>query len=190
MRRLTRPLLILLAIVFLIEAWLWDRLEPIVAWIVDRIPLQRLKRRIAASIDHLPPPATLAVFIVPFVVLLPLKLFAIWLITEGKILSAAGVLVLAKVVGLAITAFVFDVTRDKLLLMPWFSAVYYRVLEIRAWAHEVIDPIKRRVRIRARLLMPRQSRRAFRLWKRIRRIRRRMQMPGPDAPAPGTRQAA
>jgi len=85
---------------------------------------------------------------------------------------------------------VFDVTRDKLLLMPWFSAVYYRVLEIRAWAHEVIDPIKRRVRIRARLLMPRQSRRAFRLWKRIRRIRRRMQMPGPDAPAPGTRQAA
>jgi len=82
-RRVLRPILIFLAILFLIEAWLWDRLEPIVAWIVDRIPLQRLKRRIAASIDHLPPPATLAVFIVPFVVLLPLKLFAIWLITEG-----------------------------------------------------------------------------------------------------------
>ena len=46
MRRLTRPLLILLAIVFLIEAWLWSHLEPIVAWIVARIPLRALKARL------------------------------------------------------------------------------------------------------------------------------------------------
>lgn len=177
MRRILRPILIFLAIVFLIEAWLWDRLEPIVAWVVDRIPLEALKRRLAAWIDHLPPPATLIVFVVPFVVLFPLKLFALWLITEGEIMSAAGVLIVAKVIGLAVTAFVFDVTREKLLLMPWFSTIYYRVLALRAWAHELVAPIKRRIRIRMRLMLPGQSRRAFRLWKRVRRIRRRMQMP-------------
>ena len=38
MRRvLLRPLLILLALVFLFEAWLWDRLAPIVGWVVARI---------------------------------------------------------------------------------------------------------------------------------------------------------
>lgn len=177
MHRVLRPILIVLAIIFLIEAWLWDQLQPIVAWIVDRIPLEALKRRIAAWIDTLPPPATLIVFIVPLVLLLPLKFFALWLIAEGELLSAAGVLIVAKVVGLAITAFVFDVTRDKLLLMPWFSAVYYRVMAWRDWAHALVDPIKRRIRIRLRLLLPGQTRRAFRLWRRIRRIRRRMQMP-------------
>lgn len=181
MRHVLRPVLIVLAIVFLIEAWLWDRLEPIVAWIVDRIPLDALKRRIAVWIDGLPPPATLIVFVVPFLLLLPLKFFALWLIAEGEMLSAAGVLILAKVVGLAVTAFVFDVTRDKLLLMPWFSVLYYRVMAWRDWAHALVDPIKRRIRIRLRLLLPGQTRRAFRLWKRIRRIRRRMQMPAAAA---------
>ena len=43
MRRLLRPLLILLALVFLFEAWLWSHLAPIVAWIVARIPLRAIK---------------------------------------------------------------------------------------------------------------------------------------------------
>ena len=34
MRRLLRPILILLALLFLLEAWLWTRLEPLVAWCV------------------------------------------------------------------------------------------------------------------------------------------------------------
>ena len=181
MHRVLRPILILLAIIFLIEAWLWDRLEPIVAWIVARIPLETLKRRITAWIDRLPPPATLVVFIVPFLLLLPLKFLALWLVARGEVVSATGVFILAKVVGLAITAFVFDVTREKLLLMPWFSAIYYRVLAWHDWAHALVDPIKRRIRIRLRLLLPGQTRRAFRLWKRIRRIRRRMQMPATAA---------
>ena len=39
MRRLLRPLLILLALVFLFEAWLWEHLRPLVAWVVDLIAL-------------------------------------------------------------------------------------------------------------------------------------------------------
>ena len=35
MRRLLRPLWILLALVFLFEAWLWERLKPVVGWFVD-----------------------------------------------------------------------------------------------------------------------------------------------------------
>ena len=40
MRRLLRPFLILLALFFLLEAWLWTHLGPIVARIVARIPLR------------------------------------------------------------------------------------------------------------------------------------------------------
>ena len=40
LRRLLQPLWVLLAIVFLIEAWLWDHLEPVVARVVSAIPLR------------------------------------------------------------------------------------------------------------------------------------------------------
>ena len=73
MRRLLRPLLILVALVFLFEAWLWSHLAPIVAWIVARIPLRAIKARLTALLDRLPPAATLVVFIVPVLLLLPLK---------------------------------------------------------------------------------------------------------------------
>ena len=61
MRRLLRPLWVLLALIFLIEAWLWERLEPVVAWVVERIPLRAIKEWFADKIDHLSPGATLIV---------------------------------------------------------------------------------------------------------------------------------
>ena len=59
MRRLLKPVWILLAVLFLIEAWLWDHLEPIVARFVRLIPWQRLKALLARSISRLSPTATL-----------------------------------------------------------------------------------------------------------------------------------
>ena len=115
MRRLTRPLLILLAIVFLIEAWLWRHLEPVVAWIVARIPLRAVKAWLAGGIRKLPPAATLVVFIVPVAVLFPFKLLGLWLLAHKHWIAASIVLVLAKLVGVAVTAFVFEVTKPKLL---------------------------------------------------------------------------
>jgi hypothetical protein len=44
LRRLLQPVWVLLAIVFLIEAWLWDHLEPVVARVVAAIPLAQFKR--------------------------------------------------------------------------------------------------------------------------------------------------
>jgi hypothetical protein len=84
MRRLLRPLLILLALVFLFEAWLWSHLAPIVAWIVARIPLRAIKVRLTALLDRLPPAATLVVFIVPVLLLLPLKFFGLWMLAHGS----------------------------------------------------------------------------------------------------------
>ena len=43
LRRLLQPLWVLLAIIFLIEAWLWDTLEPIAARFVAAIPLRASK---------------------------------------------------------------------------------------------------------------------------------------------------
>jgi hypothetical protein len=170
-RRLTRPLLILLAIVFLIEAWLWRHLEPIVGSIVARIPLRAMKARIAGTVRKLPPAATLIVFIVPVAMLFPFKLLGLWLLAHKQWIAASVVLVLAKLVGVAVTAFVFEVTKPKLLKLGWFRWVYERVLVWLDWAHDLVAPIKRRIRRLLRIFRAKQAGRALRLlW----RIRRRM----------------
>jgi len=78
MRRLLKPLWILLALVFLFEAWLWSRLAALVTRLVALIDLPRLKARIGAAIERLPPAATLVVFIVPVLVMRPMKFVGLW----------------------------------------------------------------------------------------------------------------
>jgi len=169
MRRLARPFLILLAIVFLFEAWLWRHLEPIFEWIVARIPLPALKVRFAAAIDRLPPAATLIVFVIPAVLLLPLKILGLWLFAHQHWFAGVLVLVLGKLVGMGVAAFVFEVTRPKLLRLAWFRWLYERVLTWLGWAHRLVDPIKHRIKALLRMLGPKRAGRMMRLFWRIRR---------------------
>jgi hypothetical protein len=187
LRRLLRPVWLFLALLFLFEAWLWSHLQPIVAWLVDLVAWRLLKEKAAASIERLPPPAALLVFLIPVVLLFPIKLAGLWMLAHGSWLGAMAVLGAAKVVSMGVTAFIFEVTRPKLLQMAWFRWCYERVLVGLAWAHRQIDPIKERLRAWLRetvapilrrvrsliwLLKPQRSARFLR---RIIRIRRRMQ---------------
>ena len=180
MRRVLKPLWILLALVFLFEAWLWNYLQPIVARVVDFVAWDRLKARLAAAIEHLGPYPTLLVFLVPFVLLFPLKLLGLWMLAHGSWLGAMTVLVLAKLVGTGVAAFIFDLTRPKLLQLSWFRWLYEHILVWLDKAHALIDPIKLRIKRAARryvwLLRPG---RGGRFLRRLGRIRRRMQTAHP-----------
>ena len=146
MRRLLQPFWVLLAVIFLIEAWLWDHLEPIVARIVALIPFRAVKQWLTRHIDTLSPAMTLIVFAVPVIPLFPLKLVGLWLLANEYWLSAALVIVAGKFLGLGVTAFVFDVTRPKLLQLPWFEKLYGWVIALREKARAIVEPIKLRIR--------------------------------------------
>ncbi len=169
MRRWLRPLWIVLALLFLLEAWLWDHLEPIVARIVNLVPWGKLKEKLARPIEDLPPWAVLIVFVVPFIVLLPLKFLEFYLLAQRQWLAAIVVLIAAKLLGLGITAFIFDVTRDKLLQMAWFRQLYNWVLWLRTWAHDITEPVRDRIRQLTWLLRPQ---RASKFLRRLIRLRR------------------
>ena len=145
MRRLLQPVWILLAIIFLIEAWLWDHLEPVVARVVAALPLRAFKQWLAERVDSLSPAMTLIVFIVPIIPLFPLKLVGLWLLAHEYWMSAIGTIIFAKFLGVGVTAFIFDVTRPKLLEMAWFEKLYEFVIALRAKAMALVDPIKQRI---------------------------------------------
>ena len=56
------------------------------------------------------------------------------------------VIVIGKFVGVGVTAFIFDVTRVKLLEMAWFRKIYHFILVLRAKAAALVNPIKQRIR--------------------------------------------
>ena len=169
LRRFLQPIWVLLAVIFLIEAWLWDHLEPIVAWVVAKLPLQAFKTWLADRVDTLSPAMTLIVFAVPVIPLFPLKLIGFYLLTHEYWLSAVFTILFAKLVGVGITAFVFDVTRPKLLEMGWFERLYEFVIGLRAKAAALVDPIKRRIVEMLRGDGDRWSSRMLRLIQRFRK---------------------
>jgi hypothetical protein len=170
MRRILHPLVVLLALIFLIEAWLWDHLEPVVARIVARIPFKRFKLWLAQRIERLSPALTLLVFLVPVVLLFPLKLAGAWLLMHHYWISALALIVFSKFLSVGVAAFIFDLTRPKLLQMGWFRRVYELILDVRRRAGELVAPVTARIKaIVAGLRADSSSR-----WvRRIRRLRSR-----------------
>ena len=187
MRRVLKPLWLLLALLFLLEAWLWEHLRPVVGYVVELIRWDALKARVAQWIAHLPPAATLLIFLLPVLLLLPLKIAGVWMLARGSWLGAMATLAFAKVVSMGLMAFIFDLTRPKLLQLGWFRWLYQHVIAWLEKAHALIDPIKAQLRawtrhhfapIRRRirsLLWLMRPRRADRFMRRIASLRRRMQ---------------
>lgn len=140
MSRLSRPFWILLALVFLAEAWLWENVAPLFARILAALPIERLRAALRARIEGLSPPATLPIFLAPVVLLLPLKVAGLWLLAHGLYGTALLVIVSAKALGLGLAGFIFDITRPKLLQMAWFRAAHDLVLGLYRRAHALIDP--------------------------------------------------
>jgi len=140
----------LIALVILFEEWGWEPLQRAIAWVARLPPLAWLERRIAA----LPPYAALVVFALPTLLLLPVKLAALWLIGKGKAGLGVAVIVIAKIVGTALLAHLFKLTQPALMRLAWFAHWYARwtawkegiLARVRAsWAWRVGRVIKRRV---------------------------------------------
>ena len=109
-----------LALLILFEEWGWEPLQRLLARIGELPGFRWMENQLRG----LPPYAALAVFLVPTVLLLPVKLLALWFMGQGLVMTGALVIVVAKLVGTAVVARIFTLTRPALLQMPWFARLY------------------------------------------------------------------
>ena len=110
------------ALVILFEEWGWEPLGRLVARLA-RLPFIAAIERWVAT---LPPYGALAVYAVPFLALLPVKLFAIWLIAQGHALYGVVFIAAAKLAGTAALARLFALTQPALMRLEWFARLYAR----------------------------------------------------------------
>src|ERR1700738_2227066 len=119
-----RPLLLLLAAVFLFESWFWQGCIAIGRRLVALIPWAALKRRFSALVAKLPAPVVLVIFLIPVAIIEPMQTVCVYFIARGHLFLGIVGFVTLKFLGLGLIAVLFDLTRDKLLSMPWFAWTY------------------------------------------------------------------
>jgi len=124
-----------LALLILFEEWGWEPLQRALARL-GRLPLLR---QIEAAIARAPPRLALLVLLLPTLLLVPVKLLALWAIGQGHRLLGVLVIVLAKLVGTAVVARLFALTRPALMQLPWFARLYTRW---HAWKEALLAQVR------------------------------------------------
>jgi hypothetical protein len=164
--RLLAPLLYLAALVLLFEDWCWDVGVRIGATVGAWPPLRALEQRVRA----LPPYLALAAFVLPGLLLFPVKVLAVVAIAHGHPVSGIAALAVAKMGGAAVVARLYVLTLPSLLALAWFARCH-------AWFFSVKDRCFAYVRASRTFIHARRL--AHLLRRALRRMARRL---APHAP--------
>ncbi len=121
LRLLTRLLQLPLALLVLFYDWGWETLSHVFDWLAKR-PLWRAMEN---AVRRMPPWGALMVFALPTVLLLPIKLAALWLIAQGQHVVGVVVIVAAKLAGTALVARLFSLTQPALMRLRWFALSFH-----------------------------------------------------------------
>jgi hypothetical protein len=165
--RLLAPLVYLAALVLLLEEWFWDAGARLAGRLAQWPPLRALEERIA----RLRPVPALCLFVLPGLLLFPLKLLALVAIARGHALAGIATIVLAKLGGAALVARIYVLTLPALRSMAWFARWHH-------WFVATRDDLVGRLRAssvwrRVRRLVDalrRRTRHAGRSWRLLRRF--------------------
>jgi hypothetical protein len=144
--RVRRTALLALAAAFLAAAWVWDALASVGRRIADVVPWTRLKRGFVLIVDRLPAPLVLLIFLVPFLIVEPLLVVATVAIAMGYVVSGAIAWILLKMLAIGVLPGIFDLTKHRLMTMPWFVRVFDKVIAFHHYADRIVAPYKRRAR--------------------------------------------
>lgn len=148
----------LLALVIVFEEWGWEPLQRLLAR-MGRLPGLRW---IEGVVRGLPPWAAVLVFALPSLMLLPIKLLALWTIGQGHVVLGMLIIVAAKLVGTAVLARLFTLTQPVLLQLAWFAWLYTR------WVHTkaaLLERVRASWPWRVGRVLKRQWRQRWRAWR-------------------------
>jgi hypothetical protein len=115
--RLFAPLVYAAALLLLLEEWCWDLGLRIGA----RLSRWPLLAALEARVRRMPPYAALCAFVLPGLLLFPVKLLALVAIAKGHAVSGVATIVVAKLGGAAVVARLYALTLPTLLAVGWFA---------------------------------------------------------------------
>jgi len=168
--RLLAPLALVFALVLLVEEWCWDAGVRLGNAVGARLQRWSWVAGCEARVRRLPPGWALCAFVLPGLLLLPVKVFALFAIAHGHAVSGIATLVIAKLGGAAVVARLYALTLPTLLCLGWFARAHgwFMALKARLFARLRASSVMHALRqLRQRLRRGRhQQRRIMRALRR------------------------
>lgn len=127
-------LLSLLAIILIIEEWLWDALSACGHCIAYYLGLAKFEQWLAQTSPY----QALFAISIPIIFITPINIAAVILLTNGLILQGIIVEVFAKLLGTLFVARFFTLTKPQLLSFRCLAWVYQTITFWLRWAHGLI----------------------------------------------------
>ena len=140
--RLRRVALLALSMAFLAFASVWDGLVAIGRVVAGVVPWARFKHAFAALVDRLPAALVLLIFLVPFLIVEPLLVVATVAIAMGYVVLGAIAWIVLKLLAISLIPAIFDLTKHRLMTMPWFVRAYEKVMAFHHYADQIVAPYK------------------------------------------------
>ena len=138
-RKTSRFVLIILAAAWMLfEEWVWDTILAVMEY-TTRL---RAVRSFEAFLRRQHPYTLLILFLFPFLIMLPAKIFGLYLIASGRVLRGISVFVTAKVMITAVVTRLFVISKDKLLRIPAFAAFYRWFEDKRKWLYAEVRKLR------------------------------------------------
>ena len=161
-RLLTPPLIFLAALLMGVEEWLWERLKWLTGWVARFPPI----RWYEAAILRLPPYPMMVVFLLPATILIPVKLLAVYWLTQGYWLLSLVLILGAKLLGTAIVARSYVICHPKLMAIDWFRRLHDWLIATRDRLYAAVKAMPLYQAVRDRLsALKEAARRILRKWR-------------------------
>lgn len=137
-RRTGRFIFIVLASLWImLEEWVWDTIMAVME-IVGRL---KLVNRFENLLARQNPYVLLSLFLFPFFIMIPAKIYGLYLVAEGKTLRGILIFVLAKGFITAFVTRLFFVSKDKLMQIKSFATSYYWAKEKKDWLYAELNKL-------------------------------------------------
>jgi len=162
-KRPSRLAALLVALLFLLETWVWRKLAALARFVSTLLPWERFRDAARRALARMPAIVSVALFGVPLFVSEFGSFISVVMMATGHLFAGVALYLLMKALGLVLVPIIFEITRERLLALPWFAWGYGKFETLQAMASRFVEPYRRALAefARAAVASGRRARLAF-----------------------------
>jgi hypothetical protein len=130
-------LIVFAALWIMFEEWVWDGIMAMMA----KIGRLKVINRFETFLVKQDPYLLLSLFLFPFLIMIPAKIYGLYLVASGKVVRGISIFVLAKGIITALVTRLFFVSKGKLMQIEAFAAGYYWIKEKKEWLYAELNKL-------------------------------------------------
>jgi hypothetical protein len=127
---------------FLLETWVWRRLVALARFVSTLLPWVRFRDAARRALARWPAIVAVALFGVPLFVSEFGSFLSVVMMATGHVFAGMALYLLMKTLGLVLVPIIFEITRERLLGLPWFAWGYAKFETMHAMASRFVAPYR------------------------------------------------